>query len=198
MHQLKTEQEGLKRKLKEKKDTLDKSKVIGDFESSSSSSSSFESSDSERKEESNKNWFRSRAMTHSQEAAASANSVMQRENSGSSDGELSCSNGCKDDEIETIVEGPTTKTIEVCMGGKDRKLGGAESENLERKLGADVDVVGCKCLGRCNNGPNVRTFNYEGSSGDSTGQPNNPSITGVGMDDVDLDFKNLLGRDIND
>ncbi|GKU90484.1 hypothetical protein SLEP1_g4473 [Rubroshorea leprosula] len=125
------QQEGLKRKLKEKKDTLDKSKVIGDFESSSSSSSSFESSDSERKEESNKNWFRSRAMTHSQEAAASAKSVMQRENSGSSDGELSCSNGCKDDEIETIVEGPTTKTIEVCMGGKDRKLGGAESENLE-------------------------------------------------------------------
>lgn len=50
--------------------------------------------------------------------------------------------------------------IEICMGGKCRKLGAAALlEEFERKMGMESAVVGCKCMGKCMKGPNVRVFN---------------------------------------
>lgn len=56
--------------------------------------------------------------------------------------------------------GASGRKIEICMGGKCRKLGAAALlEEFERKMGMESVVVGCKCMGKCTKGPNVRVFN---------------------------------------
>ncbi|KAL5782811.1 hypothetical protein ACOSP7_007840 [Xanthoceras sorbifolium] len=76
-----------------------------------------------------------------------------------------------------------TKRIQVCMGNKCKKSGGgALLEEFQRVTAVEgalnVDVVGCKCMGKCKNGPNVRLYN----SVDDT--PANPLFIGVGLEDV--------------
>lgn len=57
--------------------------------------------------------------------------------------------------IEEVVR------VEVCMGGKCKKLGAmAVLEEFKKEVGAEgVLVVGCKCMGKCKNAPNVRFSN---------------------------------------
>ncbi|KAL4579184.1 hypothetical protein LXL04_015321 [Taraxacum kok-saghyz] len=80
--------------------------------------------------------------------------------------------------------------IEVCMGGKCKKSG-AEMllENFQKAVGGETAaaVVGCKCMGKCRNAPNVRV---KTSNGDGDG---NPLCLGVGLEDVDSIVANFFG-----
>eukprot|EP00253_Pinus_taeda_P032011 PITA_32011 len=54
----------------------------------------------------------------------------------------------------------SNSVIKVCMGGKCKKSGsemllGTFEERLS-KSGFEVEAVGCKCMGKCRNAPNVR------------------------------------------
>ncbi|XP_022757718.1 diacylglycerol O-acyltransferase 3, cytosolic-like [Durio zibethinus] len=144
------------------------------------------------------------------------NSIMELENSDSSPqvrirvpfsglgGECCSSNGFKDDHGNSLVEGASTKKIEICMGGKCKKLGAAALlEEFESKVGAEGTVVTCKCMGKCKTAPNVRVLNSPSgtearSNEDSARLGINPTCTGVGLQDVGLIVASLLGKDIDD
>ncbi|TYI55108.1 hypothetical protein E1A91_D11G117800v1 [Gossypium mustelinum] len=150
------------------------------------------------------------------EEATLANSLMELENSDSSpqirirvpltglDGECCSSNGFKDGHSNTLVEGTSTKKIEVCMGGKCKKMGAAALlEEFERKVGAEGTVVACRCMGKCKTSPNVRVLNSQTETTtrineDSVRLGINPTCTGVGLQDIDLIVANLLGKNIDD
>ncbi|XP_024995180.1 diacylglycerol O-acyltransferase 3, cytosolic [Cynara cardunculus var. scolymus] len=76
--------------------------------------------------------------------------------------------------------------IEVCMGGKCKKSGAAVLlENFQKAVGggeAAALVVGCKCMGKCRDGPNVKVGNGNG----------NPLCIGVGLEDVDSIVNDFL------
>lgn len=105
----------------------------------------------------------------------------------------------------TTAEG--TKRIEVCMGGKCKRLGaGALLEEFQRVAGIEAAVSGCKCMGKCKVGPNVKVSGCSSSSisdafqaGDSVAVSSAPTTSnslciGVGLEDVSLIAANLLGR----
>lgn len=100
-----------------------------------------------------------------------------------------------------------TKKIEVCMGGKCKRSGaGAILEKFQQMVGIEAAVSGCKCMGKCKVGPNVRVSGCSSSSssaaflaGDSVSVNSAPSSNsslciGVGLEDVSLIAANLLGR----
>ncbi|KAE9455036.1 hypothetical protein C3L33_13072, partial [Rhododendron williamsianum] len=83
----------------------------------------------------------------------------------------------------------SVKKVEVCMGGKCKKSGAASLlDEFQRVLGAEASIVGCKCMGKCRGGPNVRILNYSGVQAecldDSVRVPSNPLCMGVGFEDV--------------
>ncbi|CAL5346754.1 unnamed protein product [Camellia sinensis] len=94
----------------------------------------------------------------------------------------------------------STKKVEVCMGGKCKKSGApALLEEFQRVLGAEGAVVGCKCMGKCRDGPNIRVLNYTGGVeaegvDDSVRIPANPLCIGVGFEDVGLIVANFFGE----
>ncbi|KAL3321511.1 hypothetical protein AABB24_039237 [Solanum stoloniferum] len=105
----------------------------------------------------------------------------------------------------TTAEG--TKRIEVCMGGKCKRLGaGALLEEFQRVAGIEAAVSSCKCMGKCKVGPNVKVSGCSSSSssdafqaGDSVAvsfapTTSNSLCVGVGLEDVSLIAANLLGR----
>lgn len=90
------------------------------------------------------------------------------------------------------------------MGKKCTKSGAAALlEEFERAIGVEGAVVGCKCLGKCKDGPNVRVLNcaddsqVEGSD-ISVRTPMNPLVLGVGLDDVGVLVSNFFGDDQKD
>ncbi|KAL3827910.1 hypothetical protein ACJIZ3_016712 [Penstemon smallii] len=90
-----------------------------------------------------------------------------------------------------------SKKIEVCMGGKCRKTGaGALLEEFQRVVGIEGAVSGCKCMGKCRDGPNVRVLNeFDGGVADkNVGDSSNPLCIGVSMEDVDIIVANFLGE----
>ncbi|XP_050219880.1 diacylglycerol O-acyltransferase 3 [Mercurialis annua] len=89
--------------------------------------------------------------------------------------------------------GSSTKRIEVCMGGKCKKSGGAALlEEFQRVLGVEgAAVVGCKCMGKCRDGPNVRVASLE-----DTIAPK-PLCIGVGLEDIDVIVAKFFGEDHN-
>ncbi|XVE73537.1 hypothetical protein DITRI_Ditri11bG0126500 [Diplodiscus trichospermus] len=150
------------------------------------------------------------------EEATLANSLMELENSDSSPqirvrvpcsgfgSERCSSNGSMDDHSNSLPDVASTKKIEICMGGKCKKLGAAALlEEFERKVGAEGTVVACKCMGKCKTSPNVRVLNSpseieEESNEDSVRLGINPTCTGVGLQDVDLIIANLMGKGIEE
>ncbi|KAL6594656.1 hypothetical protein ACP70R_048394 [Stipagrostis hirtigluma subsp. patula] len=89
-----------------------------------------------------------------------------------------------------VVEKPTANRIEVCMGGKCKKAGSlALLQEFEKNVGTGV-AVGCKCLGKCGLGPNVR-LRSEGSKDGSAKR--NPLCIGVGLEDVGTIVAGLHG-----
>ena len=94
-----------------------------------------------------------------------------------------------------IMAPPMEKRIEVCMGGKCKKLGGpALMEEFQRVVGDDIVVVGCKCMGKCRSAPNIRVMNGEDVNDDSVRTPSNPILTGMSLEDVELIVANYLGE----
>lgn len=95
----------------------------------------------------------------------------------------------------------TTKKIEVCMGGKCKKLGAeAILEELERVVemeGGGVSVCGCKCLGKCKVGPNLRLSSSSAAGELSESGVNLPATRslrlGVGVEDASLILRQELG-----
>ncbi|XWS46381.1 hypothetical protein CRYUN_Cryun14cG0060900 [Craigia yunnanensis] len=232
LQQLRSEQKELKRKLKEDraqlKVTLKKSESSSSSESSDSecgevvdmktlrSNALKPSQDIEAP--SGNALKRSEDMEASMvtEEATLANSLIELENSDSRPqiriqvpcsgfgSECCSSNGFKDDKSNSLVEVASTKKIEICTGGKCKKMGAAALlEEFERKVGAEGTVVACKCMGKCKTAPNIRVLNSpsgteERISEDSVRLGINPTCTGVGLQDVDLIVANLLVKDIDD
>ncbi|KAE8681685.1 Pyridoxal phosphate (PLP)-dependent transferases superfamily protein isoform 1 [Hibiscus syriacus] len=145
------------------------------------------------------------------EESTLTHSLLELENSDSSpnirvrvpliDGEFCSSNGFKADHSNSWT---STKKIEICMGGKCKKLGAdALLEEFEKKVGAEGTIVACKCMGKCRTAPNVRVSNTQTKTAsrineDSVRLGINPKCTGVGLKDVDLIVANLLCKDRDD
>ncbi|KAJ4951770.1 hypothetical protein NE237_028602 [Protea cynaroides] len=94
-------------------------------------------------------------------------------------------------EGRSVVVESSAQKIEVCMGGKCKKLGSASLlEEFQKRVGVEGAVVGCKCMGKCRDGPNVRV-----SGGlESTVRPaTNPLCLGVGLENVGEIVANFLG-----
>lgn len=225
--QLRSEQKELKRVMKEKKAQIKttmkqrKVKCNSGSSSSSSSSSSSESGDSDNGEVIDMIPLRSNILKLSENievqkeiivptVAKPATSLIQQDKLEAccyrSGGECRNLNCWSNDQSYGIVEGTTTtkiKRIEVCMGGKCKKLGaGALLEEFERKAGAECDVSMCKCMGKCRDGPNLRVSNcHDGDSAIGIQGYAKPSINslciGVGLEDVDMILANILGKDMN-
>ncbi|KAK9287928.1 hypothetical protein L1049_016373 [Liquidambar formosana] len=108
------------------------------------------------------------------------------------------------DRSSLVTAASSSKRIEVCMGNKCKKSGAAGLlEEFEREIGAEGAVVGCKCMGKCRDGPNVRVLNcYDGIQAarkdDSVRTPANPLCIGVGLEDVGVIVANFFGEDRND
>lgn len=101
-----------------------------------------------------------------------------------------CNNSCNG---YNSLLGESTKKMEVCMGGNCKKSGAVELlEELEKMVGTEGAVVGCKCMGKCKKGPNVRVLNnkVEGFAGPRTGG----LCTGVGLKDVGAIVADFLGN----
>ncbi|KAK9282093.1 hypothetical protein L1049_005005 [Liquidambar formosana] len=221
-----------KEKKAQLKTTLMKARAKCKLESSSSSSS--ESSDSECGEVINMSSMRgSDALKCSkdyepqqaiQEAAvATPRSLIQKENSEQAVGigEISlpnyteeccsgtgvrCSNSTSfsNGQRSSTTVGSSAQRIEVCMGGKCKKLGAlALLEEFERKVGVEGAVAGCKCMGKCRDGPNVRVLNQldgiQAEKAECSVKPRvSPLCIGVGLEDVSVIVANFLGENRND
>ncbi|KAG9148610.1 hypothetical protein Leryth_017374 [Lithospermum erythrorhizon] len=93
------------------------------------------------------------------------------------------------------LAGMVGKKIEVCMGGKCKKSGAATLiDEFQKVVGFNDDIVvsGCKCMGKCKNGPNVRVVNSPSSEA-APPPPSNPLCLGVGVEDVGLIVSNFFG-----
>lgn len=219
----------MKRQKKQEKVQLKTSRMITvpDCESSSSSSSS-ESSDSDCEETVDMSSLRTSAalapatvdqLQSPPLSAVSQGTTAIEENfrdvstanlhaaeiSGNGTSLSSSSVGFKDESsIASSITAPH-KRIEVCMGNKCKRSGApALLQEFERVVGAEGTVVGCKCMGKCKLGPNVRVKNSvvdgltEGLSNDSVMVPANPLWIGVSLEDVDAIVASFLGDNQRD
>ncbi|KAK9139045.1 hypothetical protein Scep_008726 [Stephania cephalantha] len=93
-----------------------------------------------------------------------------------------------------------TSRIEVCMGGKCKKAGAAAlMEEFQRRVGGEGGgVVGCKCMGKCREGPNVRVLNRSDDVNASGAPSKSPLCIGVGLEDVGLIVASLFGEEKKD
>lgn len=74
------------------------------------------------------------------------------------------SNGCCSDEKYIITEkkiescsDDVKQMIQICMGGKCKILGAnLLLKEFKNKVGVEGGVVGCKCVGKCRDGHNVK------------------------------------------
>jgi len=90
-----------------------------------------------------------------------------------------------------VAETSTTSRIEVCMGGKCKKSGAlALLQEFEKTVGTGGAVIGCKCLGKCGLGPNVRLRSDVSAEGSAR---RNPLCIGVGLEDVGTIVAGLFG-----
>lgn len=86
----------------------------------------------------------------------------------------------------------SSERIEVCMGGKCKKSGAVLlMEEFERMIGVEGAVVGCKCMGKCRDGPNVRVLK-DGCG--SISPVTNPLCIGVGLEDVGTIVASFFGE----
>uniref|UniRef100_A0A1J3JRA9 Diacylglycerol O-acyltransferase 3, cytosolic n=1 Tax=Noccaea caerulescens TaxID=107243 RepID=A0A1J3JRA9_NOCCA len=86
------------------------------------------------------------------------------------------------------VVGLPLKRVEVCMGGKCKKSGGAVllDEFQKAMTGMEGSAVACKCMGKCRDGPNVRVVNEtDAVLTDSVRTPSKTVCVGVGLQDVE-------------
>ncbi|CAK7348535.1 unnamed protein product [Dovyalis caffra] len=218
LQNLRLEQEGQKRKTKEERATLIKTrpKCVSESSASSSSSSepsSSESSDSDCGEVVSMKHLKSNALNQFTEIE-SKNTIKGEATQedprteivlGANDSspqnlrESSCNIGHYKESCNSDVPrdnrsnggtsvGASGRKVVICMGGKCKKLGAtALLEEFERKVGMEGTVVGCKCMGKCKNGPNVRVYNCPSEAeGINVEDLLNPICIGVGLKDMDV------------
>ncbi|EEF43203.1 diacylglycerol O-acyltransferase 3 [Ricinus communis] len=213
LQELRAKEKELKRQKKQEKKAKLKSE-------SSSSSSSESSSDSERGEVIHMSRFRDETipaalpqlhpLTHHHPTSTLPVSPTQECNPmdytsthhekrccvGPSTGADNAVGDCCNDRNSSMTEELSANRIEVCMGNKCKKSGGAALlEEFQRVLGVEAAVVGCKCMGNCRDGPNVRVRNsvQDRNTDDSVRTPSNPLCIGVGLEDVDVIVANFFG-----
>ncbi|ESQ30729.1 hypothetical protein EUTSA_v10011577mg [Eutrema salsugineum] len=102
--------------------------------------------------------------------------------------------------VEAVsVVGLPLKRVEVCMGGKCKKSGGAVLLNeFQRAMtGMEGSAVACKCMGKCRDGPNVRVVNetYDSMMTDSVKTPSKTVCVGVGLQDVETIVTSFFGEE---
>ncbi|KAK1278592.1 hypothetical protein QJS04_geneDACA015794 [Acorus gramineus] len=96
--------------------------------------------------------------------------------------------------------GVLKEKIEVCMGSKCKRSGAGELlGEFQRKAAIDGAVVGCKCMGKCRDGPNVRVRNNhgEGEVFSDRVPVMKPLCIGVSLEDVGMIVANVFG-DVKD
>ncbi|KAL5981686.1 hypothetical protein ACLOJK_015749 [Asimina triloba] len=100
-----------------------------------------------------------------------------------------CSSCCRNTNGAAVST--SANKIEVCMGGKCKRSGAMELlAEFEKMVGIEGAVVGCKCMGKCREGPNVRVSN----GGESLATvASNPLCLGVRLDDVGTIVANFFG-----
>ncbi|KDO72237.1 hypothetical protein CISIN_1g023360mg [Citrus sinensis] len=168
LEQLKTEEKKLKRKRKQEKANKLKAKI------QSSACESSDSSDSECEEEEVVQMIDG---TQVEDGLLNLMPVIRSEESSPSPNVVGTDDGM-------------TKRVEVCMGNKCKKSGGgALFEEFQRAMGAEGDVVACKCMGKCRDGPNVRLFHSDAYHHLT---PPNPLCIGVALEDVGAIVGNLF------
>ncbi|RZC48812.1 hypothetical protein C5167_017235 [Papaver somniferum] len=217
LKQLKAEEKEMKRKKKEEKAKQKSMKM-----KTESSSSSSESSDSDCGDVVNMKSLRINTTTESKvgiegESTSPISSSIQEIEIGSSrqDCCAESTSCCSSSGIgatantstlqrssATVMATLDGERIEVCMGGKCKKSGAAELlQEFEKRVGGgSVAVVGCKCMGKCRDGPNVRVLNQ--CNGERTTMVEeikaplvtNPLCIGVGLEDVSMIVANFFGN----
>ncbi|MCL7045728.1 hypothetical protein MKW94_030009 [Papaver nudicaule] len=212
LKQLKAEEKVMKRKKKEEKAKQKSMKM-----KTESSSSSSESSDSDCGDVVNMKSLRINTKT---ESTSPISPLIQEVEIGRSGQdcctEITSTSCCSSSGVgaSTIQRSSATvmatldgERIEVCMGGKCKKSGAAELlQEFEKRVGGveggSVAVVGCKCMGKCRDGPNVRVLNQ--CNGEKTAMAEeigvvkaplvtNPLCIGVGLEDVSMIVANFFG-----
>ncbi|KAL6188362.1 hypothetical protein ACLB2K_039755 [Fragaria x ananassa] len=211
LEQVRAEEKEMKKKKKEEKARLkaERMKTMKDCESPSSSSSS-ESSESECGEvidmKSRQSEVPKQAMLEGVALSTQPSLVTTLQEDKCCNGtSTSCGSSDSFDvnnaSSSSATEASIVAKVEVCMGKKCKTSGGVELlEEFERLMGVQGSVVGCKCMGKCKNGPNVRVLNFvdgiksEEGTEDSVRNPTNPLYIGVGLEDVSLIVANLKGE----
>ena len=101
--------------------------------------------------------------------------------------------------VEAVpVVGLPLKRVEVCMGGKCKKSGGTVllDEFQKAMTGKEGSAVGCKCMGKCRDGPNVRVVNEtDAVMTDSVRTPSKTVCVGVGLQDVETIVTSFFGEE---
>lgn len=167
----------MKRKQEKKEKKAAKMKTCGKDHDNSSSSS--ESSDSE---------CETVVKMRSREDPVAASALQTEDVVSEAKKDLTMNLDSKPDCCTTLsTEVPvmgTESKIEVCMGGKCKRSGAMELKaEFEKAVGIEGVVAGCKCMGKCRDGPNVRVVNRTVEEG-LMKAAKGPLCIGVGLEDV--------------
>ncbi|KAL3849833.1 hypothetical protein ACJIZ3_011715 [Penstemon smallii] len=206
LQKLRAEEKELKRKKKEEKSRLKPSQIQNRFmscEMSSSSSSESSSSDGEcgeivdmKRPQLGQNTLQlviedsiSPPGSLSQPHVKESMTIPVIPNDPISEKTIKVENEC----VNNLDNKICSKKIEVCMGGKCKKSGAsALLDEFQRAVGIEGVVSGCKCMGKCRDGPNVKVVEDNNVKSSS-----NPLCVGVGLEDVGLIVSNFLDNNQN-
>ncbi|KAL8157857.1 diacylglycerol O-acyltransferase 3 [Apium graveolens] len=219
LQQLKAEKKEIKRQRKEEKSKLKALRMKNKMECKGDSSSSSESSDDECGEVIDMNRLKIESGTMNDQKQVNLESaltvlstpnVAEEMNIGVCSSQMTSTSGVSTaDNLYSFQENSVatesvSRKIEVCMGGKCKKLGAATlMDEFQKAVGVEGSVVGCKCMGKCKSAPNVKVLNsIDGIQGeveeDSARKPANPLCIGVGLEDVGTIVSNFLGANQNE
>ncbi|XP_071692981.1 diacylglycerol O-acyltransferase 3 [Rutidosis leptorrhynchoides] len=182
LQKLKAEKMEYKRIKKEEKAKKKAAMMMNTMKDSSSSSSS-SSSESDRDNVVNMKQLKTKNKNHQESTASVQVQVLEKVENLVTENAI-----CKDvSNVGEVGVNTLNNKIEVCMGGKCKKSG-AEMllENFRSAIGGEADVVGCKCMGKCRDGPNVRVCT-------NVDDVANPLCIGVGLEDVESIVTNFFG-----
>ncbi|XP_077232661.1 diacylglycerol acyltransferase [Tasmannia lanceolata] len=221
LQQLKAEEKEIKRKKKEEKAALKAARMKAMADDTSSSSSS-ESSNSDCEEIVDMNLLRSKAIaeptTEQPQASSevvlpltipSLPSIKQQQTIELIENCTFSAAGQECNLTTTSIDRVNcngnsgavalSERIEVCMGGKCKKSGALELlEEFQRRVGVEGAVVGCKCMGKCRDGPNVRVSSCCDKEEAFVRPTANPLCIGVGLEDVGVIVSNFFGENKTD
>ncbi|KAJ0577396.1 putative Thioredoxin-like superfamily [Helianthus annuus] len=109
--------------------------------------------------------------------------------SSESSSESDCDNVVNMRQLKTVptsttnTHQETTSVVQVLKSGAAMLL-----ENFQAAVGGEATVVGCKCMGKCRDGPNVKVH-----SEDVAPAVTNSLCIGVGLEDVETIVTNFFG-----